>query len=345
MKKKYLNHRPKRVALVCMGPSATDYLTKTLTQEFDHRWVDEVWAINMAVNPFRADVVFWMDDLVQQEQFKPNLFVALRKFGVPVITSTRRPQVLKKSYDYPIDEVARFSIPIFGKPYLNNGVAMAIAYALWKGVESMSIYGADFSYPNRDYAESGRACVEAWLTIASIKGMNIELCPNTSLMDSVKDHGIYGYSEQPAVDMGDGRKFQYKKISEVMGKYVPEDSSGVKNEPVRARNSGARGTSALNGRQPASPNEAARAAVEAIARSGQSVRSGPPASQAGSGEPHQGANPADHDGGGGAGRVQGSAEVKVSPPPRAVGSRRKAANSRGPAGAGNPHAGLAEGRA
>jgi hypothetical protein len=219
------------VALVCMGPSITDYLGATLTQEFDPHWVDEVWAINMSINCIRADVCFWMDDLIVQEKFKPNLFKALRKFGVPVITSIARPEVVPNSYDYPIEEVGCMAVPVFGKPYLNNGVAMAIAYALHKGVEAMAIYGADFSYPNRDYAESGRACVESWITLAGIKGMNISLCPATSLMDSVKDHGIYGYADQPAIRLPDGQIFQYVKAGQI-GKYIPEDT---RNEHVSTR--------------------------------------------------------------------------------------------------------------
>ena len=232
--KRYLSHSPKKVALVCMGPSVTDYLGATLTQEFNPDWVDETWVINMSINCFRADLVFWMDDLVEQEKFKPNLFRALRKFDVPVITSIARPEVVPRSYDYPIEEVGALAVPVFGKPYLNNGVAMAIAYAMLIGVEAMVIYGADFSYPNRDYAESGRACVESWITYAGIKGMNIQLCPSTSLMDSVKDHGIYGYAEQPAIRLPDGQTFQYVKQSDI-GKYIPENTRKDTDGPVSAR--------------------------------------------------------------------------------------------------------------
>jgi hypothetical protein len=258
MKKKYLQHSPKTVALVCMGPSVVDLLSETLTQEFTPDFADEIWAINMASNCFRADVIFWMDDLIEQRAFKPRLIEALAKLKVPVITSVRRPEVVPTSYDYPIEEICKMPvgrsrdgkepecvIDMFGKPYLNNGVAMAIAYALYKGVKNFKIYGADFSYPNRDYAESGRACVEAWITVALINGMQIGLCPSTSIMDAVKDHGIYGYSQQPAVTLNDGRVFRYQKLdNSQVGKYgqhhaqsvaqaggtgyVPEDSSGVK---------------------------------------------------------------------------------------------------------------------
>jgi hypothetical protein len=309
--KRYLKHSPKKVALLCMGPSATDYLTKTLTQEYDPNWVDEVWCINMSANPFRCDVVFWMDDLVQQENFRPKLFVALRKFGMPVITSVARPSVVPNSFDYPIDEVAKISCPVFGKPYLNNGVAMAIAYALLIGVEDMSIYGADFSYPNRDYAESGRACVESWLTLAGIKGMNIQLAPNTSLMDSVKDHGIYGYAEQPEVDIGNGRKFKYVKSSEMRnGKYVPEDSSGVKNE-VRNANAGSGGGAPVDQRSAAGPDQTTRIEAAPVTGPGPGVRSGHPGF---SDDQRQAL--AVHDSGGRGGSVPGTADLPVPPPAR-----------------------------
>ncbi len=200
----YLPHRPKTVALLAMGPSVLDFMTATLTQEMTLGFADEIWAINMAANTFNHDVVFWMDDLISQNNYRSGLIDLLRKRGKPVITCTRRPELVPSSYDYPISEVASLAIPVFGKPYLNNGVAMAIGYALHIGVRVLKIFGADFTYPNRDFAESGRACVECWITLAGIRGMGIELCPNTSLMDNVKDHGIYGYDEQPAVHFNGG---------------------------------------------------------------------------------------------------------------------------------------------
>ena len=226
----YLAHSPKKVALVCMGPSCADFFAPTLTQEFDPDWVDEVWTINMSANCFRCDVVFWLDDLIAQEKFRPKLFTALRRWGMPVITSVRHPEVLPNSFDFPVVEVGRIGIGVFGKPYLNNGVAMAIGYALWKGVKELKLFGADFTYPNRDHAESGRACVEAWITLAATRDLQVHLSPQTSLMDQAKDDGIYGYSEQPAIPLADGRVFQYIRRSEI-GRYQAENSSGKARAP------------------------------------------------------------------------------------------------------------------
>lgn len=238
-----LNHRPNSVAIVGMGPSIGDMFGEVLTQEFTMAFADEVWAINMASNLIRSDVIFWMDDLSEQEKFKPGLMAALRHYDKPVITSKAHPEIVPKSYDYPLDEVARLAVPVWGKPYLNNGVAQAVGYAIHKGVSRIKLYGCDFSYPNRDYAESGRACVESWITLACIKNIEVQLCPKTSLFDAFIDKGVYGYRDQPEITLADGSKWQFqaKDIqakdkaakpngaaqTTADGHYVPEDSSGA----------------------------------------------------------------------------------------------------------------------
>lgn len=129
-----------------------------------------------------------------------GLIQMLDRHGTPVITAHRRPDYVRNSFDYPIDEVCNIGIPVFGKPYLNNGVAQAIAYAIWKGVEHLKIYGCDFTYPNREYAEEGRACVESWITLAITKNIQIGLPTHTSIMDMVKPPLIYGYAEPPEIE-------------------------------------------------------------------------------------------------------------------------------------------------
>ena len=224
---KYYVHHPKKVALIGMGPSITDVFNDTLTQEAKLGWVDEVWAINMACNAFRHDVVFWMDDLKEQQKFRPELMLLLNKYGSPVITSKSYPDIVPNSYDYPIQEVSTVSFSIFGAPYFNNGVAMALAYALVLGVREFKIFGCDFTYPNRNFAESGRACVEAWITLALTRGMSVQLAPHTSLMDNVSQTGIYGYAEQPELMTPTGARFKFiKNEKDPHEGYKPEDSSG-----------------------------------------------------------------------------------------------------------------------
>ncbi len=277
--KRFLDHSPHTVALIGMGPSITDFIAETMTQEFLPDFADEFWTINMASNMVHSDLVFWLDDLEQQERFKPGLMAVLRRKGVKVLTSTAYPEILPKSYDYPLDEVAALAIKNFGKPYLNNGVAMAIAYALVRGVKVMKIYGADFSYPNRDYAESGRACVEAWIAYAcAMEKMEIRLCPKTSLFDSVIDKGVYGYATQPTITLPNGQAYQYQSPGEITAAYVAEDSSG---QPPKAKPDdriqrsvpGVERESANgHGADAHAPNGAERVAPEAVARSGEGLR-------------------------------------------------------------------------
>lgn len=285
---RYWSHSPKKVALVGMGPSITDFLSERLTQEAAPDFADEIWAINMVAMTLWHDLVIWMDDLYDQEAFKPGLMAELRRHGKPVITAKSYPEIVPTSYDYPIDEIAKMSMHYFGKPYLNNGVAQAIAYAMYRGVETFKMYGCDFTYPNREIAESGRACTESWLTLANTQGMEIQISPNTSIYDAVSQNVVYGYKGPLSLDIGEGKKYEYLSPAEaerrVATDYVPEDSSGApvkeeKDEPVSASVSGANGACAdddgrrvgseeLNHTSPAAP--AIGASSESVRHSSQS---------------------------------------------------------------------------
>jgi hypothetical protein len=55
----------------------------------------------------------------------------------------------------------------------------------------------------------------------------------------VDDHGIYGFAEQPVIEMSNGAKFQYQKPEgATRGMYVPEDSSGVENGQLGPNHTG-----------------------------------------------------------------------------------------------------------
>ena len=182
---RYLAHQPRSVALVCMGPSVVDFISETFTQTFTPAFADEIWAINMAANGVWHDVCFWLDDIAEENKIRPGLFAAMRRRGRPVITATSYPDIVPTSYPYPAQEIISLGWPVFGRPYLNNGVAMAVAYALWKGVRRLKIYGADFTYPDRAYGEMGRACIESWIVFASHQGMEVVLATHSSLFDTV----------------------------------------------------------------------------------------------------------------------------------------------------------------
>lgn len=274
--KRYFQHHPKKVWLVGMGPSCYDIFPPLLTQEATPDLYDEIWAVNMAANIFQHDLVFWMDDLNEQEKFKPGLISLLRRRGKPVITSKSYPDIVPESYDYPLDEVTALCMDIFGKPYMTNSIAQAIGYAMHIGVETLRIYGADFTYPNRDYAESGRACVEAWITLAHTRKMRVEISGNSSLFDAVADKGIYGYREQPMVTLPDGTQCKFTAMQpQSMGDpslsaYTPTPGD---TNAIPGRISGADGTGSPHPRDAAAGADSVESAEPpAVAGSGAGLR-------------------------------------------------------------------------
>jgi len=114
----------------------------------------------------------------------------LKKNKNPIFTCELDKRV--KSLElYPLKEIAT-ELKIC---YFNNTVAYAMAYAIWKKVKKIFLYGIDYTYKNVNIAESGRACCEFWCAIAISKGIKLEIAQNSGLLDTnVPDNEkLYGY--------------------------------------------------------------------------------------------------------------------------------------------------------
>jgi hypothetical protein len=98
--------------------------------------------------------------------------------------------------EYPLELI----LNCVGNLYLNNSVAYAVAYAMAIGVPKVSLYGCDFSYPDRHQAESGRACVEMLLGMALTRGMEITIAQDSTLLDAHSPVKFYGYATQPTIE-------------------------------------------------------------------------------------------------------------------------------------------------
>jgi hypothetical protein len=61
----------------------------------------------------------------------------------------------------------------------------------------ISIYGADFTYPNAHHAEKGRACVEFWIAMARSRGIVTTFPQTSSLMDACmpQAEAFYGFCD------------------------------------------------------------------------------------------------------------------------------------------------------
>jgi hypothetical protein len=139
-----------------------------------------------------------MDDVRIQEiraAAKPQSSIAamltwLKSSRVPVYTSCAS-IAYPATVDFPLEQV----INSLGYAYFNNTAAYALAYAIFLGVESVSMFGCDYTYKDAHNAEKGRACLEFWLGYASARGIKIQLSQRTTLMDAIEPEAkrTYGY--------------------------------------------------------------------------------------------------------------------------------------------------------
>jgi len=191
--KKIESLKGKTIAIVGMGKSWFDYnLAKSHGVHFD-----EVWAINAVSDVIFHDRVFMMDppsrflDSDNAGGQTNSMAKVLKEHEGPIYTcelDDRCPGLV----EYPIEEI----IIDTNCYYLNNTVAYAVAFAYWNEVANIKMFGVDFSYQgNLHFAESGRACVEFWLSKCVSNKIQIEVASSSSLLDSnvPAEQRLYGY--------------------------------------------------------------------------------------------------------------------------------------------------------
>ena len=216
-----------KVAIVGLGGSYSDYIAaRVASQEFA-----EVWGINCIGGIIHVDKTFMMDPVsrfLDTENAGTQTGVArqfLKTNKKPIITCQLDKRV-KHLELYPLKEIALD----LGYCYFNNTVAYAMAYAIWKKVKQISLYGIDYTYKNVSMAESGRACVEFWCAIAATKGIKLEVAHRSSLLDTnVPDNEkLYGYHrlDDPLVQTVQNGGLLITKQSEI------EPPEPVDSEPI-----------------------------------------------------------------------------------------------------------------
>lgn len=194
----HLDDPPKHVAILGLGPSVDQYLDVTKRLGGKHAFCDETWGINALGGVLFCDRVFHMDDVKVQEARAAALpesniarMVEWMKFHPgPIITSRAYPDY-PGLVEFPLQDV----LQKFETPYFNSTAAYALAYALHIGVERISIFGCDYTYPNQHDAEKGRACLEFWIGMAMARGVRVAIAQSSSLMDALGTQAerLYGY--------------------------------------------------------------------------------------------------------------------------------------------------------
>jgi hypothetical protein len=191
---------PRSVALVAMGSSHSTYTRLCALRGSRFRVADETWSINAMGGCIQVDRLFVMDDirriLEDYETSHPTSTEAgvvetVRNHRGLVYTPVAYPEY-PGTVAYPLEDVVRS----IGHSYLNNSVAYAVAFAIHIGVKKLGLYGCDFTYPDRAFAESGRACVEFLLAGAMHRGMELEISHDSTLMDASVpvEKKLYGFA-------------------------------------------------------------------------------------------------------------------------------------------------------
>ena len=184
----------KNIAVVAMGLSQIDFHLSQAHSIF----FDEVWAINAMIGILpdidRAFILDPMSRFLDTEDaggMTKMMREKLPQSYFPIYTCELDERV-PSAVEYPLEEV----VSSLGCSYFNNTVAYAIAFALFAKVGKLSIFGVDFTYKsNMHFAESGRSCVEFWVSKCIDSGMSISIAPRSSLMDTDIDikEKLYGY--------------------------------------------------------------------------------------------------------------------------------------------------------
>ena len=208
----------KNIAIVAMGQSQIDFhLSQTHSVEFD-----EIWAINAMIgvlpNIDRAFILDPMSRFLDTEDagtMTPMMKKKLPKCNFPIYTCELDERV-PAAIEYPIELI----VHDLGCSYFNNTIPYAIAFALWSKVSKISLFGIDFTYrTNMHFAEAGRSCTEFWLSKCIDAGMQIEVAPRSSLLDTdiPMQEKLYGYHrlDDPKITYQNGSTMSVCKLSEV----------------------------------------------------------------------------------------------------------------------------------
>lgn len=189
---------PKHVSIVGLGPSDAAYLDTVKRLGGRKAYCDETWVINAHGQVLDADLCFHMDDVRVQEiraKARPDTNIArmldwLKAHPGPVITSRAHPEY-PGLVEFPLEDV----LNKLGYDYFNSTAAYAIAYAIFIGVEKLSLWGFDFTYPSAHDAEKGRGCCEYWIGVAMARGIKIAVPKTSTLLDAYipEDRRLYGY--------------------------------------------------------------------------------------------------------------------------------------------------------
>ena len=209
--------RPESVIVMALGPTKHDLLNMTTAHDPTKTLmdVDEVWGLNGGANWMCGRVaydVLWMMDWIEGEarkepQYIGHVMEVLARHNTKLITSQLTGMYASdhRMFQYPIFQV----LDAFGTEncYFHNSIPYILAYALFIGVKSLTIFGADYEHEALKNRERDRANAEAWVFACRFanngrkpeNGMSVHMPDTTTLLNTNEGLHLYGYRDQPPV--------------------------------------------------------------------------------------------------------------------------------------------------
>lgn len=171
----------------------------------------QCWGINNHIMSRPLDVVFephdvewWKehcDEEVWYHKVEPRYLQHIQRvneLGVPYLT-LKHYDFIPTSQKYPVEEICNH----FGIDYFTGGVDYMLAYAIWKGVEQIDIYGVHTTYD--DEYQYQKPSLEFWIGVAVGRGIKITVHGSHSLLKPMYQKMIYTNEGENA----DGLRYGY----------------------------------------------------------------------------------------------------------------------------------------
>ena len=194
---------PRTVDVVALGYSMRSYMHRQLNKGLAvEDTVDEVWTVNRGIRLINADMAFVLDELPDEIENDPAYGEALKAYNKPIITTRCDPSVPMSTL-YPAVDILDCLRDTHGwkgsDPYWHNSMPMVLAYALFIGVQELTLWGCDYQSEQGVSLEDDRANLEYWCGVCRYAGMRIGVPVDSTLLNQRKTGGalhVYGLRNQ-----------------------------------------------------------------------------------------------------------------------------------------------------
>jgi hypothetical protein len=130
------------------------------------------------------DVEWWMENWNQirswhkPERGYPKHIEKVNEHAIPYLT-LKHYDFIPTSEAYPVEEICNH----FGIDYFTGGIDYMVAYAIWKGVAKIDIYGVHTT--KDDEYEYQKPSLEFWIGVAIGRGIKIKVHGPTTLLKTM----------------------------------------------------------------------------------------------------------------------------------------------------------------